>query len=113
MQSTGKTLIDWIELYNKKSKEQFCLLPEATMWATNEHGFITWQIVGGELWVRHCSCDAKYWLPIIVSFANGIGAKRILTTTRRNPKAMMKVLGCEYLGEKLGRHVLMLEVNHV
>lgn len=114
MQSTGKNINDWIDLYNKKSGEQFCLLPNATMWADHKHGFVTWEMINGIFWIRHCSCDAKYWKPIILSFCRGIGISHIYTLTRRNPQAMAKAIGCNDTGEIIdGWHILMLEVDNV
>ena len=114
MQSTGKSLNDWIDLYNKKSGEQFCLLPDATMWADHKHGFVTWEIKDGILWIRHSSCDVSYWKPILLSFARGLRIPYICGMTKRNPKAMAKVTGFEATGQIIdGWHILALEVDNV
>lgn len=110
MQSTGKTLIDWIDLYNKKSGEQFCLLPNATMWADHKHGIVTWEVKEGQFWIRHCSCDFRYWLPILNEFVKSLGFTYALTTTRRNPQAYTRLTGAKHIGEMNDRHLFMWEV---
>ena len=108
---SGKILFDWIEAYNKKAGEQFTLLPNATMWANNEHGIVTWEIKDGEFWLRHCSCDYKYWLPVMYGFIKSAGFNRALTLIKRNTAAYTRLTGARYIGDIGEWHLMMWEVR--
>jgi hypothetical protein len=105
-----KTIFDWVEAYGKKAGEPFELLPNATLWADHKHGIVTWEIVNGEFWVRHCSCDYKHWFPIVHSFAKGLGYKYALTLTKRNPIAYARLTGAKHMGDINDDHLFTWEV---
>ena len=104
------SIADWINSYHKKAGEPFQVFDNATLWADHRHGVVTWEIADGEFWVRHCSCDFKFWLPIISAFAREIGFKYMLTCTKRNKEAYARLSGATYVGEDEGYHKFRLEV---
>ena len=106
-----RSIWDWIDLYNRKAGEQFALLPNATMWANNEHGIVTWQIMDGKFWIRHCSCDYKHWMPIVKEFVKGLGFTHAFTLIKRDHKAYSRLTKAQYVGDIDDWHLMMWEVQ--
>ena len=110
MATMPNNILDWVQAYNKKAGEQFNLLPDATMWADHKHGIVSWEIKDGNFWIRHCSCDFRYWLPILNSFAKSLGFTYALTLTKRNYKAYERLTGAKYIDDVDGWHLFKWEV---
>ena len=104
------TLSEWINSYERKAGEPFNLLPDSTMWADHKHGIVTWEIKHGNFWLRHCSCDFRFWMPIINGFVKTLGFAYALTLTKRNPVAYARLTGAKHIGDVDGWHLFKWEV---
>lgn len=102
-----RTLKEWIAWYEKRVGEPFRLDPgECIVW-DEKHGFMTF---GESKYVNTLNVgkvcgDGKYWFAMANDAAKALGFTRMMTFTKRNPKALAKKYNTEIFGYYLVKEV--------
>lgn len=104
----------WVGLYEEKSGATFSLEPAEEIVFHRDHGFFTWMIGKDYLHIFKMVGDASYFKPIIYEMLKKIclfGRKGILCSTRRNPKAFMRIFGGEVYKEENGIFYIRVDLD--
>lgn len=92
------TFQQWVEKYQRKTKEQFFVPDGFHLAFDEEHGFFcfTADYRDGVIFINisHTCVDSWKWvLEQIIPLAKAIGATHLATATNRNPEAYAKLTG--------------------
>lgn len=130
-----KTLDEYIEMYEKHTKEKFEFNHSFSFFYNPEHGFCEYQVHDGNIYIYQLCGDLKYWISIAYDTCKKFGLKAIASFIVRKPKPFIRRLGfrlvsaenrkgeMQYIGrnkcgEKIvatqfnDRFILTWEVNH-
>ena len=86
---------EWLDRYLEKSGDSG--LRDTTYAHHNEHGFATWEVEDGFIFVVQMFGDGKYWLGFFQEMGRKIGMN-IRFTTRRSPRAWGRSYGAKTIG---------------
>lgn len=76
-------------------------------WTENEHGFISYKVDGDKFLWFNVYGDGKYWDEYVTTLAEGLGCKKIIAATRRNPAPYERKYGYKVTG-----YIIEKEVNN-
>lgn len=92
----------YIEDYLKKSGDEKIIDKNYT---ENEYGFITYDIIGEVIFVYNCYGDGIYWNMFLEELAKRLNKKKIIITTKRNPKVVERRGGYKLEGYVMSKEV--------
>lgn len=88
------TLQEWKSKYEKEA-EEFILLPGFTIYYEPDKGFFCWKKTGDYFEIDHtCTNNIRYIFNVMNDIAKNIGCKIIITSTKHDPAAFMRLLKC-------------------
>ena len=71
----------------------------------NSHGFMSWKVSDQGLVLLNVYGDGKYWDEFSIELAKKLNLKKIITATRRSPRAYQKKYGYKLTGFVLEKEV--------
>lgn len=79
-----KTLREWFDFYEKKTKEKHINLDKYKTLFDEEKGYCQFCIQGNDLMIHECCGDGLFWCKYAFDFAKEHSLKRIVTLCTRN-----------------------------
>ena len=103
----SRDILEWIEFYEKKTKEKFHLEEGEQIRWDPEKGFMTYGLSKYEdaLAIGKMCGDGKFWEAIANEMCKQLGFKKAIYFTKRNPHAFIRRYGGKIYGFYLEREV--------
>lgn len=89
----SKTLEEWIEFYEKKTKEKFERDKRFELFYLPEKGFAEVMNTGKMLWVNQMCGDFKFWRDVVEKLTRQFGYSHAGTFCIRHIKAYIRMAG--------------------
>lgn len=105
----------WVGLYEEKAGIYFGLEPQEEIIFHRDHGFVTWMMGKDYLHILKMAGNSCFWKPVLYEMLEKVclaGWKGIMCTTRRDPKAFIRIFGGQIDKQEGGVYYITINLEN-